>query len=73
MRRISARVLAYGAIGAQMAMPRFFVISEATNPMRFTFRSRCSLEKVSSLERLWRTMSPSSRVTGRSPRSRNFE
>ena len=55
-----------------MAMPPFFVISEATKPMRRMLMSRCSLEKPSSDERFVRTMSPSSRVTGRPPASRNL-
>ncbi len=70
--RTSFRVRWYGAIGAQIAMPRFFVISEATNPMRWMFRSRCFLLKPSSLERCVRTMSPSNNVTGRPPRSFSF-
>ena len=54
-------------MGAQMAMPPFLVISEATNPMRRMLMSRCSLEKPSSEERFLRTRSPSSSVTGRPP------
>ena len=52
----------YGAIGAQIAMPPFLVISLATKPIRWILRSRCSLEKPSSLERFLRTISPSSSV-----------
>ena len=40
-----------GAMGAQMAIPPFWVISLATKPMRVMLRFRCSFEKVSSLER----------------------
>ena len=54
-------------MGAQIATPRFLVISLATKPIRRTLISRCSLEKESSLERFKRTMSPSSKVTGRFP------
>ena len=61
-------------MGAQMAMPPFFVISEATKPIRRMFKSRCSLENPSSEDRCLRTISPSSRMrhTGRPPISRNF-
>ncbi len=55
-----------------MAMPPFLVISEATQPMRRMLMSRCSLEKPSSEDRCLRTMSPSSRVTGRPPSSSNL-
>src|SRR5260221_451620 len=48
-------------------MPPFFVISDATNPIRRMFRSRCSFENPSSDERCLRTKSPSSNVTGRPP------
>ena len=59
-------------MGAQMAMPPFFVISEATNPIRRMLMSRCSRENPSSDDRCLRTMSPSSRVTGRPPISSNL-
>src|SRR5678816_4076767 len=48
---------------AQMQTPPCFAISDATNPIRRMFRSRCSLEKPNSLERCLLTTSPSSRVT----------
>ena len=70
--RTSLRVLSYGAMGAQSAMPPFLVISEATYPMRRMFRSRCAREKPSSDDRCLRTRSPSSSVTLRPPRSRNL-
>ena len=50
-----------------MAMPPFFVISDATKPMRRMLMSRCSFENPSSDDRCFRTTSPSSRVTGRPP------
>src|ERR1039458_5271821 len=53
-------------------MPPFFVISEATYPMRRMLMSRCSFENPNSDERCLRTRSPSSKVTGRPPTSRNF-
>src|SRR5438094_10254353 len=56
--RTSFRVTSYGAIGAQIAIPRFFVISEATYPIQRILISRCSLEKPSSEERCFRTKSP---------------
>jgi len=62
-----------GGDGAQMAMPRFLVISLAMNPIRSSLTSRCSLEKESSLERFRGTISPSRSDTGRSPISRNLE
>ncbi len=40
--------------------------------MRRMLMSRCSFEKPSSDDRFFRTMSPSSSVTGRPPTSRNF-
>ena len=54
-------------MGAQMASPPFFVISEATKPIRRMLMSRCAFEKPSSEDRWVRTMSPSSSVTGRPP------
>src|ERR1035438_8754224 len=53
-------------------MSLFFVISEATYPMRRMLMSRCSFENSSSDERFLRTRSPSSNVTGHPPTSRNF-
>jgi len=47
-----------------MAMPPFFVISEATNPILRMLISRCSRENPGSDDRCLRTVSPSSRVTG---------
>ncbi len=61
-----------GAIGAQITIPPFLVISDATNPIRRMLRSRCSFEKPSSEERCFRTISPSSRATGRPRISRNL-
>ena len=55
-----------------MAIPLFLVISEATKPIRRTFRSLCSFEKPSSDDRFFRTISPSSNVTGLPPISINF-
>ncbi len=63
-------VTEYGAMGAHIATPRFLVISLATKPMRRTFMSRCSLEKLNSPDKLRRTISPSRRETGLSPISR---
>src|SRR6266404_3873289 len=70
--RTCLRVASYGAMGAHIAMPPFFVISEATYPMRRMLMSRCSLENPSSEDRFLRTRSPSNRVTGRPPVSRNL-
>ena len=53
-------------------MPPFFVISEATYPIRRIFRSRCSLENPSSEDKFLRTISPSSKVTGLPPISINL-
>ena len=63
---------AYGAIGAQIAIPPFLVISEATYPILLIFRSRCSFEKPNSEDKFFRTTSPSSKVTGLPPISINF-
>ena len=43
--------------------------ANATKPMRRMFKSRCALEKPSSLDRFCRTISPSSSVAGRRPPS----
>ena len=59
-------------MGAQMAMPPFLVISDATHPIRRILISRCSLEKPSSDDRCLRTTSPSRTVTGRPPSSSNL-
>ena len=72
MARTSLRTGSNGAMGAQMAIPPFLVISEATKPIRAMLRFRCSREKPSSDDRFLRTMSPSRIVTGRPPRSRSF-
>src|SRR5256885_2923861 len=68
----SFRAASYGAIGAQIAIPPFFVISEATNPIRRMLISRCSRENPNSEDKCLRTMSPSNSVTGRPPISRNL-
>ena len=59
-------------MGAQMAIPPFLVISEATYPIRRMLMSRCSFENPSSDDRCLRTRSPSRIVTGRPPVSRNL-
>jgi hypothetical protein len=65
------RVSSNGAIGEQMATPRWRAISAATQPIRRMLVSRSALEKVRPAERFRRTTSPSRLVTVRRPSSRS--
>jgi hypothetical protein len=67
--RTLVRAAAYGAIGAQMAIPPCRATSVATYPIRAMFRSRSSRENVRPADSSRRTRSPSSSDTVRSPRS----
>ena len=69
MDRTADLAAAYGAIGAQIAIPPCRATSVATYPIRAMFRSRSAREKVSPADSSRRTRSPSSSDTVRSPRS----
>src|SRR5207244_12971031 len=70
--RTCLRTASYGAIGAQIAIPPFFVLSEATYPMRRMLISRCALENPGSEERCLRSRAPDGRVAGGPPVSRDL-